>query len=171
MGAYIAAKIALTDRRIDRLVFMPSSVLPPPSPTGPTEEGLKIAAALRDYTPSIENARHLIAMMLVKRDAITDEFVRKFHEMSAGKNFEAARQRRLQPRQAEIHSALKDVDVPTLLLWGLEDPGATPERALNLLRIMPRAELHILREYKHWPHIEDSDRVNRLVHDFLGALR
>jgi hypothetical protein len=25
------------------------------------------------------------------------------------------------------------------------------------------------REYKHWPQVEDSQRVNRLVHEFLNV--
>lgn len=167
MGSYIAASIALDDARVDKLIFMPSNVLPPPAPQGPSQEAKDHAAALHAYTPSLENARALLKASFYDPASVTDDLVEFYCRMSSGKNADAEAARRQLPRPPALYGKLKDLRVPTLLLWGLDDVGATPERAILLLRAMPSAELHFLPRAKHSPQRDRPDRANQLVLDFL----
>jgi hypothetical protein len=109
--AYVRAFIiSLADRGIDRLVFMPSSVLPPVFPKGPTEEGVLTAALGSFFHDARESHRRYRGL------------VRDFFNMSAGKNFDAAQGAKASasgsdPRQPAGHG------YSYAALWGLEAPG------------------------------------------------
>lgn len=119
MGTYIGAQIALEDPRVDRLVIMPSSLLPPPAASPPPVANRPtVGSFIHRYTPSIENARELLSLVLVNGDRVTDELVRQFYEASSGKNEEAERQRRLAPRPKPIHGDLKRLEIPEPLALG-----------------------------------------------------
>jgi pimeloyl-ACP methyl ester carboxylesterase len=167
MGSYIAASIALDDPRVDKLIFMPSNVLPPPAPQGPSPEAREHAAILHSYTPSPSNARMLLEASFYDPGRVDDTLVDLYCRMSSGKNAEAETARRRLPRPPALYDELKDLRAPTLLLWGLDDLGATPERAVLLLRCIPGGELVLLPRAKHSPQRDRPDRANQVVHDFL----
>ena len=168
MGTYIGASIALTDPRVERLVIMPSNVLPPPAPPRDPAR-TTVGAVVQEYTPTFENARALLSLVLVNRDELTDELVRQFCEASSGKNAEAERQRRLAPRPPSLYGELHRLKIPSLLIWGADDPSATPERGLAMLHLMRNAEMHVLQQCGHWPQRDRRARTFRLVEDFLRA--
>ncbi len=167
MGTYIGAQIALEDRRVERLIIMPSNVLPPPATA--TRSGPNVGAVVQRYTPTIENARALLSLVLVDQTKITDELVAAFCAASSGKNETAEHGRRAAPRPKPIYGELHGLRVPSLLLWGADDPGATPERALGLLSAIPGAELHLLRQCGHWPQHDQPARTWHLADDFLRS--
>jgi 2-hydroxy-6-oxonona-2,4-dienedioate hydrolase len=167
MGTYIGARIALDDPRVERLIIMPSNVLPPPAPGPRSEAGERVGKIIHDYVPSLENARVLLSVVIANA-APSGALVERFYAMSTGKNEAAERGRRAAPRPQPIHSDLQRLAVPSLLLWGADDPGATPERALLLLAAMPAAELHVLKRCGHWPQHDQPQRTYQLTKDFLG---
>ena len=66
-----------------------------------------------------------------------------------------------------VQERLKELRMPTLLVWGRHDhifPAAHAEAALNVLS-NGRAE--IFEESGHTPQMEEPDRFNRIVLDFL----
>ena len=171
MGTYIGCRIALEDPRVDKLIIMPSSVLPPPLPGAALQPGRpppgSVGAVVQGYTPSIENARALLKMVVVNPAMLTEELVRLFAENSSGKNAEAEHGRRAAGRPPPLNTALGKLKAETLLLWGADDPASVPERALLLQRLIPGAELHVVRDCGHWPQVDQPARCFDLVDAFL----
>lgn len=171
MGGYMGCRIALEDPRVDKLIIMPSSVLPPqlpgtaPQPGGPPPGS--VGAAVQGYTPSVENARNLLEMVVMNPPMLTDELARLFYENSIGKNAEAEHRRRAAGRPSPLNAALGGLKAKALLLWGADDPASVPERALLLQRLIPDAELHVLRACGHWPQVDQPGRSFDLVRAFL----
>ncbi|HEY3116083.1 MAG TPA: hypothetical protein VGK54_05025 [Chloroflexota bacterium] len=54
------------------------------------------------------------------------------------------------------------------MLWGRNDNGGAI-RGLLLQEKIPGAELHIFDNCGHWVEIDQFERVNRIVRDFLSA--
>jgi haloalkane dehalogenase len=70
----------------------------------------------------------------------------------------------LEPYQAR----LAGLDVPTLLLFGSEDPFAPVASAHRLKREIPHAQVEILQGVGHFVFDEVPDRAAGIVVDFLG---
>jgi 2-hydroxymuconate-semialdehyde hydrolase len=171
MGSYIGALIAREDPRVSHLVMGPASVLPPPAVSPPPPGTPNMAEVVQAYKPSLENARNLLNHVLVDKALVTDELVRLFFEASRGKNEEAEHARRAVGRPRPIYNDLASLKTPTLMLWGADDPVATPERALGLFAGIPNAELHVLHRCGHWPQHDRSERAHHLAADFLRSPR
>jgi pimeloyl-ACP methyl ester carboxylesterase len=171
VGAYIAARIALEDPRVDRLALISSSVLAPRGSAAADAMAREHSAALREVVPSLESIRKLTEGTLYRRELITDALVQARFEMSSGPRYEAQLARRTAPQQRSILEDLPKLSPTTLILWGKNDRGAAVERALLLFDLIPGAELHIFDECGHWVQWDQADRFNRIVSDFLGGGR
>lgn len=64
-------------------------------------------------------------------------------------------------------SGLKDLQTPTLVLWGKNDKVNKPAGGPALLTTMPNAELVITSQTGHWMQWERAELFNQLVTDFL----
>lgn len=172
MGTLMGCTMAMTDERIDKLILMPSTLLPPPLPGAPaptTPAPGSVAELVRKYTPSIENARALLERVLKHPEAWSEERVRLLYENSTGKNDEAERGRVEEGRPAPIYSELHRVKNQCLILWGADDPGSPLERAVLMLRLLPNAEMHVVRRAGHWPQQDQPDRTFALVNAYLKS--
>lgn len=169
VGSYIAARIALDDPRVQRLVLVSSGTLAPQGSAAAAEMAREHSERLRAFVPSLENTRSLTMGTLFSPERVTDELVRRRYEASIGKNLEAAEGRRGAPSPRPIYDELKNLTVPTLILWGANDSGAALERSLLLFKAVPGAELHIFDRCAHWVQWDQAERFNALVRDFLRA--
>ncbi len=68
-----------------------------------------------------------------------------------------------------VRHRLGDLTMPTLLLWGREDPRAKHDRAVEALSLLPNARLETFERCGHLPFFEYPDRFNQVVAEFLGA--
>lgn len=67
----------------------------------------------------------------------------------------------------EVIHSLRDVNAPTLLLWGNEDKWHTPDMA-NLFRaVMPNVNYTLVRNAGHLAHEEKADRIAQLIKNFI----
>lgn len=64
-------------------------------------------------------------------------------------------------------SGLKNLQNPTLVLWGKDDKVNKPSGGPALLNIMPNAELVMTSQTGHWMQWERAELFNQLVQDFL----
>lgn len=64
-------------------------------------------------------------------------------------------------------SGLKDLQTPTLVLWGKNDKVNKPAGGPALLATMPNAELVMTSQTGHWMQWERAALFNQLVRDFL----
>jgi len=60
-------------------------------------------------------------------------------------------------------------EVPTLVVWGEEDPIIPVSHATAALEAMPGARLELMPGVGHFPHCEEPRRFARLVRDFVDA--
>ncbi|OLP03938.1 2-hydroxy-6-ketonona-2,4-dienedioic acid hydrolase [Mycolicibacterium porcinum] len=65
-------------------------------------------------------------------------------------------------------SRLKNLQTPTLILWGRDDKVNRPSGGPMLLNAMPNAELVMTSHTGHWMQWERSALFNELVTEFLG---
>jgi haloalkane dehalogenase len=68
---------------------------------------------------------------------------------------------------APYEGALAELGVPTLLLWGAEDPFAPLAGAKRFEREIPEAELVAIEDAGHFVYDEEPERTTREVVDFL----
>ena len=169
-GSYIAARLALEDPRVQRLVLVSSGTLAPPSTSAKSEQmAREHSERLAAYTPSLENMRSLSLQTMLRPEVVTEEFVRLRYDMSIGKNLEAQEKRRGAPKPRPIFPDLRSLQMPVLLMWGARDSGVSLDRSLLLLEALPGAELHIFDQAAHWVQRDQADRFNSVVRDFLEA--
>ena len=168
-GAYIAARIALEDRRVGRLVFVSSGSLSPRGSAKSDALGKEHSEELRQYNPSLENARSMTMKTFFNKELVTEEFVQLRYEMSTGKNLKAFLKRKEVPRPRPIHEDLRNLEVRTLILWGNNDRGVTAERGLLLFQLLPDAELHFFGRCGHLVQHDQGARFRSIVVNFLKA--
>ena len=166
-GSDIAARIALEDGRVRRLVLVASGTLAPAGSAAAQALSKEHAERLGAYTPSLENARELSLGTLYHHELVTDAFVEERYEMSSGPRYDAMLERRKQPRPDKIHDKLGGLKMETLIIWGRHDGGASVEKALLLFEAVPRAQLHVFSDSAHWVMWDEAVRFNRLVADFV----
>ena len=172
MGSYMGCALALGDPRVHKLILNPSTILPPklPGTTAPvTPAPGTVAAALLELTPSLENTRALLKLVLKNPAAFTEELVRDFDENWNQKNHAAHRGRLALGTPKPLHAELPRLRNPALLLWGAEDRSTPTERAVLMQRLLQSSELHVLPDAGHWPQVDQRDRSRQIVTQFLQA--
>src|SRR6185295_10549478 len=169
VGAYVAARLALEDPRVDRLVLISSSVLAPRGSEAADTMAREHSAQLREFSPSLESVRAMTMKTLYKSELVTEDLVQARYEMSSGPRYEAQVARRSATPQRPILDELPKLAPKTLILWGKNDRGAAVERALLLFDLIPGAELHVFDECGHWVQWDQADRFNQIVSAFLQA--
>jgi pimeloyl-ACP methyl ester carboxylesterase len=70
----------------------------------------------------------------------------------------------------DYRDVLGSVDVPTLVCWGRHDGLLPVSGASHLEEHMPRAKVEVFEDSGHCPFIEEADRFNEVVEDFLASL-
>jgi 2-hydroxy-6-oxonona-2,4-dienedioate hydrolase len=169
VGGYIAARLALEDRRVGKFVTTTSGTLAPKGSAQSQALGQRHSEELREYVPSLENMRALTFGTLHRKELVTEELVRARYEMSIGKNHEAALLRKGAKAPRSLDGELPKLKTKTLLLWGNQDRGVSVERGLLLFQLIPNAEFHLFDQCAHWVQWDQAERFNRLVADFLAA--
>jgi 2-hydroxy-6-oxonona-2,4-dienedioate hydrolase len=168
VGGYIAARLALEDRRTGKFVTTTSGTLAPQGSEESQALGQKHSEELREYIPSLERMRKLTMGTLLHKELVTEALVQERYAMSVGKNYEAQQHRRgIKPPRA-IYDELNNLKTRTLLLWGNNDRGVSVERGLLLFQLIPNAEFHLFDQCAHWVQWDQADRFNRVVADFLN---
>lgn len=71
-------------------------------------------------------------------------------------------------RANDLSEQLKDVETPTLIIWGAEDNTVPLRDAGVVADEWPEADLRILPKAGHWPQFEAPKTTTRLISAFLG---
>jgi pimeloyl-ACP methyl ester carboxylesterase len=61
------------------------------------------------------------------------------------------------------------IDVPTLVLWGCDDPVNTPEYSDGYHRVLTDMRFRFIERCGHFPHEEKPEETARTILDFLGS--
>ncbi|HEU4904694.1 MAG TPA: alpha/beta hydrolase [Solirubrobacterales bacterium] len=62
---------------------------------------------------------------------------------------------------------LTEIEIPTLVVWGLDDHVVPTEAAIGYNRLIPQSRLEIFERTGHVPQMERPARFNQLVESFL----
>lgn len=71
----------------------------------------------------------------------------------------------------DTRERLPEIEIPTLVVWGLNDQIVPVEAALGYHRLIPRSRLEIFERTGHLPMLERPARFNRLLEDFVESSR
>jgi pimeloyl-ACP methyl ester carboxylesterase len=66
---------------------------------------------------------------------------------------------------------LRDIRIPTLLVWGKNDTITPPMVGEEFHRLIPNSELHFIDKCGHAPMMEVSGEFNIILHGFLEKLK
>lgn len=66
-----------------------------------------------------------------------------------------------------VAEALRPLDRPALVVWGKRDPYLPAKLAERQREAFSGAEVHVLEQSGHWPFVDQADRVEGLLVDFL----
>ncbi len=72
-------------------------------------------------------------------------------------------------QRLDVRDALADIDVPVLVIWGAEDRVFHVSQAHALGRVVPDAQVEIVAEAGHVPHLERPDEVVTLIDAFVAG--
>lgn len=67
----------------------------------------------------------------------------------------------------DVRDRLGEIGCPTLVVWGDRDRIVPPSSADEFVRLIPNARKVVFEDCGHVPMIEQPERFNRLVEDFL----
>ena len=67
----------------------------------------------------------------------------------------------------DVTDRLSEIDVPTLIVHGEEDPSIAPSQAEPMLDELPDAEMAVIPEAGHTSNLERPDAVNDAIRTFL----
>lgn len=68
----------------------------------------------------------------------------------------------------DTRERLTEIEVPTLIVWGLSDRIVPVEAALGYHRLIPRSRLEIFERTGHVPQLERPRRFNAMLDEFLA---
>jgi pimeloyl-ACP methyl ester carboxylesterase len=66
---------------------------------------------------------------------------------------------------------LRDIKIPTLLVWGQNDTITPPMVGEEFHKLIPNSELHFIDKCGHAPMMEVPGEFNTILHNFLNKLK
>lgn len=166
-GAVTLAFMIAHPNRVERAVLM-----------GPVGLDFPLTPALRQvwgYEPSLEQMRETLKFLAWDHSMLTEDLVQSRYEASkrpeANKPYHATFGG--SDRQANItmlssrEDDIAQLPHETLILHGLSDQVIPLDVAMRLVKLLPRADLHVFAECGHWVQIERMASFNRMVAAFF----
>ena len=138
--------------------------------------GAKQTAALKQHANpelSLAGIKKTLEMFVVDKTLITDELVKV--------RFEAAKNDFASDRLLEVVGArdrdrfalpldfekMKNIDLPVLLIHGVQDVVIPVSRSWDILNTVPHADAHIFNQCGHWSQVEKSEEFNTIICNYL----
>ena len=108
------------------------------------------------------------------QEAVTDELVEilsspAYDEGSGQTLFRLSRSVRKASFAKSVRDLLPPINVPMLLIWGLQDKMIPPKQARAIASLNPRLKLIELEHAGHCPHDEYPEQFNSLLLDWLKS--
>ncbi|NPC55204.1 alpha/beta hydrolase [Caenimonas sp. S4] len=177
LGGQIAwsAAAAMPDR-VDRLILVDASGYPPESMTTPQSIplGFRIAATpglrlLSRYTLPRGVVESTLRSVYGDPSKVTPELVDLYSDMTLRRGNRKALSRRIEQGYTGNVGLLKQIQAPTLVLWGGKDRLMPLEFGQRFVRDIAGARLVVFEDLGHVPHEEDPSRTVDEVRRFLAS--
>ncbi|MGR2826407.1 alpha/beta fold hydrolase [Acinetobacter sp. 1124_18A] len=140
-----------------------------------TGGAMQTAALKAHANPELSEAgiRKTLEMFVVNKSLVTDELVKV--------RFEAAKNDYASDRLHDVVSArdrdrfefpldfekMKDINIPVLLIHGVQDVVIPISRTWDILNIVPLADAHIFNQCGHWSQVEKAEEFNIVIKQYL----
>jgi pimeloyl-ACP methyl ester carboxylesterase len=69
----------------------------------------------------------------------------------------------------DARDRLEEIQIPTMIVWGMDDWVISAAAALSYHRRIPHSRLEIFERTGHVPQLERPARFNRVLEEFLAA--
>lgn len=129
------------------------------------------------FKPRVSGMRNMMRMLLADPSKASDELVQALYEERLqpgvpGQMLAALRVGvglRGVKDSVQLTSVAGDVRVPTLVMWGAEDPMFPAIQAHRAVSAIPGARLKLFEGAGHWPYLERSSEFNQELRSFLRS--
>ena len=138
--------------------------------------GAKLTAALKGHSNPVlteEGIRETLERFVVDKSLITDELVSLRYQSALNDTASdrlaqvvAARDRDREALPLDF-DALAKLDIPVLLIHGMQDVVIPASRTWDLVNTIPNADAHIFNQCGHWSQVEKSGEFNRVIAQYL----
>lgn len=140
--------------------------------------GAKMTKALKGHSnPTLteEGVRQTLELFVVDKTLITDELVKlryasALNDTASDRLTEVVtardRDRDALPLDFDI---LAELDLPVLLIHGVQDKVIPVQRTWDILNIIPHADAHIFSQCGHWSQVERSSEFNTVIKQWLSS--
>ena len=71
----------------------------------------------------------------------------------------------------DYSARLPQIKLPTLVVWGADDPGTPPEANKRIVSLIPGARGQEISAVRHFPNVEKPAAFNRIMMEWLAARR
>jgi pimeloyl-ACP methyl ester carboxylesterase len=164
MGAFVGTYVAVFHAdKLDRLVLVDGGSLdtPPRSPHLIRIQNGTTLAETREY----------FELMFHDKSRVTDQLVRENFMRRLRMSYTISRMQESRVNRIGFvnQEQAAKIEAPTLILWGKHDLLLPVSDAELLNRVIPNSRLIVLPKSGHIPQIEQPDKFNNSLHEFLAS--
>lgn len=166
LGGWVALQLAIDyPERVHGIVSMGTG-------------GAKKTAALAGHakpTLTEEGIRDGLKLFVVDESLITDELVAVRYEAAVNDTandrlFDVVTARDRDREEFPLDfDALAKLDIPVLLIHGVQDKVIPVSRTWDLVQTIPHADAHLFSQCGHWSQVEKADEFNAVISDWFTA--
>lgn len=139
--------------------------------------GAKLTKALKGHSnPNLseEGIRETLELFVVNKDLVTDDLVKLRYQSALNdtatdrlKEVVAARDRDRTELPLDFERLAK-LDIPVLLIHGMQDHVIPVSRTWEILNTIPHADAHVFSQCGHWSQVERADEFNEVVSSYIS---
>ncbi|MDO1484613.1 alpha/beta hydrolase [Rhodococcus rhodochrous] len=138
--------------------------------------GAKLTGALASHSNPVlteDGIRSTLEKFVVDKSLVTDELVALRYHSALNDTASDRLAEVVAARDRDRHAlpldfdALSRLDIPVLLIHGMQDVVIPVSRTWELLNIIPNADAHIFSKCGHWSQVERADEFNEIVGGYL----
>ncbi|QGU06832.1 2-hydroxymuconate semialdehyde hydrolase [Corynebacterium occultum] len=140
--------------------------------------GAKLTGALQGHSnPTLteEGIRETLEKFVVDKSLVTDELVSLRYQSALNdtasdrlKEVVTARDRDRTELPLDF-DVLAKLDLPVLLIHGVQDVVIPVQRTWDILNIIPHADAHIFSQCGHWSQVERAEEFNQVIKSWLST--
>lgn len=140
--------------------------------------GAKLTGALKGHSnPTLteEGIRQTLELFVTDKSLITDELVKLRYASALNdtasdrlKEVVAARDRDRNELPLDF-DVLAELDLPVLLIHGVQDRVIPVQRTWEILNVIPNADAHIFSQCGHWSQVEHAAEFNQVIKSWLST--
>lgn len=138
--------------------------------------GAKLTKALKGHSnPTLteEGIRDTLELFVVDKTLVSDELVKLRYESALNdtasdrlKEVVAARDRDRDALPLDFDK-LAELEIPVLLIHGMQDAVIPVSRTWELVQTIPNADAHLFSQTGHWSQVERSEEFNQVIVEWL----